>query len=313
MYSPVTPRDHGWMAADNGHEIYWEACGRPDGVAAVFLHGGPGAGCSQEARRLFDPARYNLLLFDQRGAGRSRPRAGVDANTTAHLINDMEALRKFVGVERWLLFGGSWGSTLALAYAQTYPDRVLGLVLRGVFTGRRSEADWIYAGGASWLFPEAWDAFLSALDSAERDAPVAAYQRRLTDREPEVRHAAALAWSRWEASIVQLKPEALVADAYTDPEFATALARIEAHYLTNNFWLEEGQLLRDMDRIAHLPAIIVQGRYDACTPPLTAWELHRRWPASRLDIAPAAGHRFDEPEILSRLIAATDEFADRLS
>lgn len=313
MYPSVEPYQHGYLDMGDGHQVYWELVGNPDGLPAVFIHGGPGAGCSPEARRLFDPERYKVLLFDQRGAGRSRPHASLKANTTQHLVADMERLRELAGVGRWLLFGGSWGSTLALAYAQAFPERTLGLVLRGVFTGRVSELRWLYEDGAGWLFPEAWEDFLEGLDAEERHAPVRSYYRRLTDPDPAIRQAAAVAWSLWEASIIQLRPAATIAEAYTDLEFAVGLARIEAHYAVNGFWLSEGQLLDNIGSIAHLPGVIVQGRYDACTPPRTAWELYRRWPASRLDIAPAAGHRFDEPEILSRLIAATDAFAGQLA
>lgn len=312
LYPAIEPYASGVLDAGGGHHIYWERCGTPGAIPAVFLHGGPGAGCTPEARRVFDPARYDVLLFDQRGAGRSRPHASLDHNTTWHLVADMEQLREMVGIDRWLLFGGSWGSTLALSYAQAHPERVLAMVLRGIFTGRRAEADWIYRDGASWLFPDYWHDFIAPLSTTERLDPAAAYHRRLLSAEPDIRRDAAERWSRWEARIVRLLPDSDLVEAYTDAAFAVALARIENHYVVNNFWLGEGQLLESAARLVGIPGVIVQGRYDACTPPKAAWELHRAWPESVLDIAPAAGHRFDEPAILDRLLAATDRFAREL-
>ncbi len=309
MYPAIEPYAHGMLDTGEGHQLYWETCGNPEGIPAVFLHGGPGAGSPPEARRLFDPARYNVLLFDQRGAGRSRPHASLDANTTWHLVADIERLRRMIGVERWLVFGGSWGSTLALAYAQTHPERVSGLILRGVFTARREEIDWFYRGGAGWLFPEAWDAFLGLLAKDEQGDPVAAYYRRLTSGDASVQAEAARHWSAWEARTIQLVPSPGLVDAYTADDFAAALARIEAHYMINHAWLGEGQLLANADRLRGIPGVIVQGRYDACTPPRTAWQIHRAWPGSQLIIVPAAGHRFDEPGICNELLRATDGFS----
>ena len=308
MYPPLEPYQSGWLDTGDGHQLYWELCGNPDGLPAVFLHGGPGAGSPPAARRLFDPERFRLLVFDQRGSGRSRPHASLDKNETWDLVRDIETLRCSIGVERWLVFGGSWGSTLALAYGETHPQRVSGLILRGVFTGRQSEIDWIYGGGAGWIFPEAWEEFLGALDANERTNPVAAYYRRLNDPHGATREAAAIAWSKWESRIVQLANTDEVAESYAQPEFAVALALIEAHYMVHRAWLEEGQLLRNADRLAAIPGIIVQGRYDICTPPRSAWELHRAWPRSKL-VMVQAGHRFDEPETLAGLVRATDEFA----
>ena len=312
MYPPIEPYQSGYLDTGDGHQVYWEWCGTPDGMPAVFLHGGPGAGSSPDSRRLFDPARFRVLLFDQRGAGRSQPHAGLEKNETSHLIGDLERLRDLFGIQRWLLFGGSWGSALALAYAETHPQHVSGLILRGVFTARRSEIDWIYNGGAGRIFPEAFGEFLSILDDEERRQPLQAYYHRLIHQDPGTRRSAAIAWSRWEASIVQLRPSAALLETYCDPDFAAALARIEAHYLVNNCWMEENQLLDEAARIAELPVAIVQGRYDTCTPPVTAWDLHQRLPRSRLQLT-LAGHRFDDPENLAALVKATDAFAAHLS
>jgi proline iminopeptidase len=313
LYPPIEPYAAGELDVGDGHRLYWERCGSRGGLPAVFLHGGPGAGCTPEARRLFDPGRYDVLLFDQRGAGRSRPHAGLTANTTWHLVDDIERLRQLAGAERWLLFGGSWGSTLAMAYAQRHPQRVSAMVLRGVFTGRKAEIDWYYRDGASWVFPEAWNDLVTYLPPDERGEVVAAYHRRLTGPNPCVRRAAAEQWSRWEARTVRLlQTDQALLDAYEDPDFAVALARIETHYLMNDLWLEEGRLLREAAKLAGIPGTIVQGRYDACTPPRTAWELHRAWPGSELVISPEAGHRFDEPGILGSLRAATDRLAASL-
>jgi len=294
----------------DGHRLYWELCGNPEGKPAIFLHGGPGAGCSPDHRRLFDPERYNVLLFDQRGCGRSTPHASLKANTTWDLVADIERLRAMAGIERWLVFGGSWGSTLALAYAEAHPDRATGLVLRGVFTFHRSEVDWLYRpGGASRIFPDKWEAFVAPIPEGERNDLVEAYARRLDDPDPAVRTEAARAWSRWEAEVVTLLPNPQLVAASTGDAYAVSIARIENHYMRHLGWLEEGQLLRDVGRIRHLPAVIVQGRYDICTPPQWAWDLHRAWPEADLRIVPDAGHSFAEPGILDGLVRATDELA----
>jgi proline iminopeptidase len=274
----------------------------------VFLHGGPGAGCSTDNRRLFDPARYNILLFDQRGCGRSKPHASLENNTTWHLVADIERLREMVGVQRWQVFGGSWGSMLALAYAQKNPERVTELVLRGIFTGRRFELAWLYQEGASWLFPDKWEEFLAPIPEAERHDMMAAYRRRLTSDDRAAQLEAAKAWSKWEGETITLMPSDF-ARLYTDDDFALAMARIENHYFVHEGWVEEGQLIRDVARLRGIPGVIVQGRYDACTPPRTAWDLHRAWPEAELHIIPDAGHAFNEPGTLDRLIRATDQFA----
>jgi proline iminopeptidase len=294
----------------DGHSLYWEQSGNPEGRPAIFLHGGPGAGCSPDHRRLFDPERWNVLLFDQRGCGRSTPHASLEANTTWHLVEDIERLRRLAGVENWLVFGGSWGSTLALAYAQAHPQRTRALILRGIFTMRQQELDWFYRrGGASMLFPDTWEDFRALIPEEEQDDLVQAYRKRLIGDDPAVRLDAAKAWSRWEGSTVRLFPDPNLVAAVTADRFAVAVARIENHYMVHRGWLEEGQLIRDAARLKSIPGVIVQGRYDACTPPRTAWDLHRAWPEAELHMIPDAGHAYNEPGILDRLVRATDAFA----
>ncbi len=310
LYPPIEPYRTGHIEVGDGHRLYWEQCGNPAGKPAVFLHGGPGAGSSADHRRQFDPARWNVLLFDQRGCGRSTPHAGLEANTTWHLVADIERLREMAGIEKWLVFGGSWGSTLALAYAQTHPERVTGLVLRGIFTFRQNELDWLYRYGASEIFPDKWVEFLAPIPEDERGDLVAAYHRRLTGADPAVQLAAAKAWSKWEAETVTLLPNPKVIEQHTSDDFAIAIARIENHYMINRGWLEEGQLIEGADRLRGIPGIIVQGRYDCCTPPAAAWDLHKAWPEAELEIVPDGGHLFNEPGILDGLIRATDAFAN---
>jgi proline iminopeptidase len=291
------------------HCIYWELCGNPDGKPAVFLHGGPGGGASPGHRRLFDPERYNLLVFDQRGCGRSTPHASLDANTTWHLVDDIERLRAMIGAERWLVFGGSWGSTLALAYAETHPDRTAALILRGIFTLRRSELLWYYQEGASWLFPDKWERFLAPIPVAERGDLMAAYHRRLTGAAHEERMAAARAWSLWEGETITLLPNLEFTAQHSEDRFGLAFARIENHYFVNAGFLDEGQLIRDASRLRDIPGTIVQGRYDVATPMKSAWDLHRAWPEAEFRLVADAGHAFNEPGILSELIRATDRYA----
>ena len=311
FYPEIEPYDHGWLDTGEGHQVYWELCGNPNGKPVVFLHGGPGGGCTPAQRRLFDPSLYRILLFDQRGCGRSRPHAGLEANTTWHLVADIERLRGMLGVEAWLVFGGSWGSTLALAYAQTHPERVAGLILRGIFTVRRAELLWYYQEGASWLFPDKWERFLAPIPAAERGDLIAAYRRRLTDEDPAVQARAAQAWSLWEGETITLLPDQALSQQFGDPHYAIAFARIENHYFVNAGFLDEGQLIRDAGRLKSIPGIIVQGRYDVATPPVTAWDLHRAWPEARFILVPDAGHAYTEPGILHHLIEATDAFARR--
>lgn len=310
LYPPIEPYRTGRLDVGDGHSLYWEQCGNPEGKPAVFLHGGPGAGCSPDHRRLFDPERYNVLLFDQRGCGRSTPHASLEANTTRYLVADMERLREMAGIESWLAFGGSWGSTLALAYAEAHPDRTAGLVLRGVFLFRQSEVDWLYrSGGASVVYPDKWEEFLAPIAPEERGDLVQAYRRRLHDADPAVQLEAAKAWSKWEAETITLLPNPRQIEEAVRDRFAVAIARIENHYMCHLGWLEDGQLLRGVDSIRHLPCIIVQGRHDCCTPPKAAWDLHKAWPEADLRIVPDAGHAFSEPGILDGLVRATDAMA----
>ena len=311
LYPAIEPYESGWLDVGDGHRLYWERCGTPGAKPVVFLHGGPGAGCSPDHRRQFDPERYDILLFDQRGCGRSTPHASLEANTTWHLVDDIERLRETIGVERWQVFGGSWGSTLALAYAEAHPQRVTELVLRGIFTFRQTELDWLYRYGASEIFPDKWEEFLAPIPEAERDDLVGAYHRRLTGDDAAERLAAAKAWSKWEAETVTLLPNPEVIDTHTSDDFAIAIARIENHYMINKGWLDEGQLIEGAARLHGIPGVIVQGRYDCCTPPSAAWDLHKAWPQAELVIVPDGGHLFNEPGILDGLIRATDGFASR--
>jgi proline iminopeptidase len=309
LYPPIEPYRSGMLDVGDGHSLYWELCGNPAGKPAVFLHGGPGAGCSVTHRRLFDPERYNVLLFDQRGCGRSTPHASLEANTTWHLVDDMERLRTMIGADRWLVFGGSWGSTLGLAYAQKHPERTAALVLRGIFAMRQLELDWFYQSGASHIFPDQWEKFLAPIPPDERGDLVSAYHRRLTGEDAAVQLEAAKAWSGWEGATVKLVPDPGLVGSMTEDRFAIAIARIENHYMVHKGWLEDGQLIREAARLKDVLGVIVHGRYDCCTPIDTAWALHRAWPEADFHIVPDAGHAFDEPGILHRLIEATDRFA----
>lgn len=312
LFPAIEPNRKGMLDTGDGHSIYWEICGNPEGKPAVFLHGGPGSGCSSRHRRLFDPERYQVLLFDQRGCGRSTPHASLENNTTWDLIRDIETLRQdIMGVNNWLVFGGSWGSTLALAYAQTHPARVSELIVRGIFSLRQSEVNWFYQEGASALFPDYWEGFLAPIPPDERGDLVSAYHRRLTGEDREQQLIAAHAWTRWEDSTITLLPPASLQHMQTSDTRALAFARIENHYFMHKGFMAEGQLLRDAHKLADTPGVIIQGRYDACTPARTAWDLHRAWPQAAFHMIPDAGHAFDEPGILRELIAATNAFADK--
>lgn len=309
FYPTISPWRHGMLEVSDDHQIYWEICGNPNGKPVVFLHGGPGSGCSEKHRRLFDPARYMIVLFDQRGCGRSLPYASLEANTTWHLIDDMEKLRVLLNIERWQVFGGSWGSTLALAYAQTHPQRVSELILRGIFTVRQLELDWFYQHGASLLFPEAWQAYLAPVPEAERGAMISAYQRLLNHADPQVQIMAAQAWSTWEGRAISLLPNPALVAEFAEPHHALAVARIENHYFANAGFFTPNQLIQNVSILKDIPGVIVQGRYDVICPPKTAWDLHQAWPQSQLIIVDDAGHAATEPGILHHLIEATDRFA----
>ena len=310
LYPEIEPYASGMLDVGDGHELYWERCGTPGAKPVVFLHGGPGAGAGPAHRRQFDPAKYDILLFDQRGCGRSTPHASLEANTTWHLVADIERLRELAGVDKWMVFGGSWGSTLSLAYAQTHPERVTELVLRGIFLFDQYELDWLYReGGASSLYPDKWEEFLAPIAEAERGDLVAAYRRLLTGEDPVRQLEAAKAWSKWEGETVTLLPHPEVIADFSEPAKAIAIARIENHYMINKGWLEEGQLLAGAERLRGIPGVIVQGRHDCCTPPRAAWALHKAWPEADLNIVPDGGHLFNEPGVLDGLIRATDKFA----
>jgi proline iminopeptidase len=312
QYPPIEPFDTGYLEVGDGHEMYYEQSGNPAGKPALFVHGGPGGGGDVNARRFFDPQRYRIVVFDQRGSGRTRPHASLEANTTWHLVADMESLRLHLGIERWLVFGGSWGSTLALAYAQTHPRAVSELVLRGIFLLRQLELTWFYQLGAGLLFPEQWEKFLAPIPAAERHDLLGAFHRRLLSDDATVRLEAAQAWSVWEGATSSLRPNPKREDQFASPEFALALARIEAHYFVNRgFFSHENQLLDGVDRIRHIPAVIVHGRYDVVCPIDTAFELHRRWPEADFRIVLDAGHSAYEPGITAELVAATDRFSGR--
>ena len=315
LYSATEPYAHGFLAVDNGNLIYWETRGNPHGKPAVVLHGGPGSGCSPWHRTLFNPAAYRLVLFDQRNCRRSTPNASsldtdLTSNTTPNLINDIEHLRQHLHIDRWLVFGGSWGSTLALAYAESYPERVTEMILFGVTTGRHKEVDWLFRGGLAIFFPEAWERLLTALPITERAGDIVeAYYRRLNDSDPVVRQRAAEAWCLWESATPEWPPSTKLDSRFTDPTFALAFARIVTHYMHHNLWLEDGSLLRNADVLANIPGILVNGRFDFQAPIANAWELNRVWPRAELVVVDNAGHSPDHPDLTQELVRATDRFA----
>jgi proline iminopeptidase len=314
FYPRIRPYRTGRLRVSPLHELYYEVSGNPDGKPAVFLHGGPGGATDPGMRRFFDPRRYRIVLFDQRGCGRSRPHAELRENTTWDLVADIEALRIHLGVDRWLVFGGSWGSTLALAYAQRHPQRVTELVLRGIFLLRRSELTWFYQDplGAAAIYPDEWERYVAPIPQTERADLMQAYYRRLTARDRRTRIAAAKTWSTWEGATSFLRRRGSYVAKFEDPDYAAAFARIECHYFVNGGFLEcDDQLLRDVGRIRHIPAVIVQGRYDIVCPLRSAWDLHRAWPEATLRIVPDAGHSAFEAGISRELVAATDRFARR--
>jgi proline iminopeptidase len=312
LYPQVEPYKTHMLKVSGLHEIYVEESGNPSGKPVVFVHGGPGGGTEAKYRRFFDPRQYRIILFDQRGCGKSLPYAELRENTTWDLVADMERIRQHLGIERWQVFGGSWGSTLALCYAETHPERVTELVLRGIFLMRQRDISWFYQFGASESFPDEWEAFEQHIPAAERHDYVTAYYKRLTSEDKAVQIAAAKVWSVWEGATSKLIPDAKVVDRFADDHFAVPFARIESHYFFNKGFLRsENQILEDIGKIRHIPAVIVQGRYDTCCPVRNAWDLHRAWPEAELFIVPDAGHSASEPGISRALVSATDKFAFR--
>lgn len=309
LYPPIEPIHSGNLAVGDGHTLYYEECGNPHGKPVVFLHGGPGGGCTASMRRFWNPDVYRIILFDQRGSGKSTPHACLENNTTWDLVSDMEILRAALQVEKWQVFGGSWGSTLALAYCQSHPDRVTEIILRGIFMLRKKEIDWFYQHGASEIFPDRWQAYLAPIPTRERGDMLSAYHKRLTSEDAETRMAAAKAWSIWEGTTSTLLPNAQVAADFSADEMALALARIECHYFINFGFMEENQLLNNIDKIRDIPAVIVQGRYDVVCPLISAWELSECWPEVDLRIVHDAGHSAFEPGNTHELITTTDSFA----
>ena len=307
LFPPIEPYRNGILAVDELHTLYWEECGNPDGEPVLFLHGGPGAGISPRHRRFFDPAHYRIVLFDQRGAGKSTPLGEYRNNTTQLLIADIESLRQMLGIEQWLVFGGSWGATLALAYGETHPERCTGFILRGIFLGTHAEFDW-FLNGIRWFFPEAHAQFIEAIPEAERGDLLRAYQRRLFNDDRAVATAAARAWSRYEGQCLYLRPDPAAIDNFDSDPVALGVGRLEAHYFLHDAFLSDDQLLRNIDRIRALPAVIVQGRYDVVCPPRSAYRLHQAWPEAQFHWIPDAGHAAFEPGTAAALVAATEQF-----
>jgi proline iminopeptidase len=308
LYPKIKPYDSGFLN-DDQHQVYFEQCGNPDGKPAIFLHGGPGGGGSEDVRRFFNPDLYRIIIFDQRGCGRSKPHGCLENNTTWHLVSDIENLREKLGIEKWLVFGGSWGSTLSLAYAQAHPKSVSELVLRGIFLLRKEELHWFYQDGASRIFPEAWSGFLDIIDEDKRNNLMSSYHEIFKSDDKEKRLKAAIAWSKWEAATSSLAYKPSLVEEFSNPEFALAFALIENHYFVNKGWFKtENQIIDNIDIIRSIPAVIVQGRYDVVCPMKTAWELSEAWQEAELIVAPASGHTAFEKEITHALISATDKF-----
>ncbi|BFM09492.1 prolyl aminopeptidase [Halioxenophilus aromaticivorans] len=312
LYPDIKPYRSDLLPRQEPHEIYFEESGSPDGIPVLFVHGGPGGGCSTSDRCFFDPEKYRIILFDQRGTGRSTPHAELMHNNTQALIEDMEALREHLGVEQWLLFGGSWGSTLSLLYAQAHPDKVLGMILRGIFLCRQKDLDWLYQGGAAHIFPDHWEAFIKPIPQAERDNLLSAYYQRLTSANELAQLSAAKAWSQWEAQCATLRPNQELVNNFTAPHRAISMARIETHYFIHDGFIDDNQILNNMDKISHIPSIIVHGRYDMVCTLDNAKALHDAWPESELKIIRDAGHSSREPGTVDALIRATQEFAQRI-
>lgn len=314
LYPETEPHAHGTLDVGDGNHVYWEACGTPRGKPAVVVHGGPGSGCTTWHRRLFDPTAYRLVLFDQRGCGRSTPHASdpdidLTTNTTQNLVADMERLRRHLDIDRWMVWGGSWGSTLALAYAETYPDRVSEMILWGITTGRRAEFDWLFRGGLAPLLPEQWERLRAGVPGLERDDVVQAYSRLLHDPDPKVRRNAARSWCTWESATPEWPPTRGLATRYLDPDFALAFARLVTHYVRHDAFLEDGILLRNANALADIPGILINGRFDLQAPIGNAWALHRAWPSAKLVIVEDAGHAGDDAKLTRELLRASDGFA----
>lgn len=312
LYPPIKSNRQFWLKVDAPHELYVEESGSPDGMPVVFVHGGPGAGCEEKHRSYFDPGLFRIVLFDQRGAGKSRPHASLENNTTLALVADMERIRTELGIDKWLVFGGSWGSTLALVYAELHPERVLGLILRGIFLCRPSEIHWFYQEGANRLFPDYWQDFIAPIPETERHDLLHAHYLRLTGDDEVARMRSAEAWSVWEGRTATLTPKKEVVDFFSDPHVALSLSRIEAHYFVNNIFLKPNQILAEAYKLKNIPGVIVHGRYDVVCPLENAWDLHRAWPEARLEIVPDAGHSASEPGIVNALIQATIDMHHRL-
>jgi len=313
LFPPLEPHRTGMLRVSDRHTLYFEVSGHPDGKPVVVCHGGPGGGSTPSMRRYFDPECYKIIIFDQRGCGKSTPHADLTDNTTWRLVDDMETLRRHLGITQWQVFGGSWGSTLALAYAQTHPGKVTELVLRGIFTLRRAELEWFYQEGASWIFPDAWKDYLAPIAPAERGDMIAAYYKRLTGDDEEEKLRAAKAWSVWEGATVSLYPSDDRIQSFSNDSFAKAFARIECHYFVNGgFFDHDDQILRNINKVRHIPAVIVQGRYDVVTPLKTAWALHEAWPEANFQLIPDAGHAASEPGISDALVRATNQFSSAM-
>ncbi|MEM7563199.1 MAG: prolyl aminopeptidase [Pseudomonadota bacterium] len=313
LFPAIQPLQTWSIPVSDLHTLYVEESGSPDGIPVVFLHGGPGGSCEPGHRRFFNPEAYRIILLDQRGCGKSRPHASLEENTTWDLIADLEKIREFLSIDRWVVFGGSWGSTLSLAYAQTHPECVLGLILRGIFLARDEDVNWFFNGPAGRIFPDAWEHFIDPIPQDERDDMVAAYYQRLTSENEIVRMGAAKAWSIWEGSSVTLLPDKNVVDYFSDPHIALSIARIECHYFNHQSYFRPNQLLQDMDRISHLPGIIVHGRYDMVCPIDQAYQLKSRWPDAKLRVIDDAGHAVTEPGISEALVQSCNEMLELLS
>lgn len=313
LYPPIQPYAQHRLAVTALHNLYIEECGNPQGIPVLFLHGGPGAGCEPYHRQFFDPKRYRIVLFDQRGAGRSTPHAQLTDNTTTELVSDIEKIRTWLGIKQWLVFGGSWGSTLALVYAEAHPEETLALIVRGIFLCRPAEIQWFYQEGASWVFPDYWEAFVEPIPPAERHDLVGAYHRRLTGADIDEQKRCAKAWSLWEGRTATLTPRAAVIEFFGLTHTALSLARIECHYFMHNAFMEPDQILNRAHRLAAIPGTIVHGRYDLICPLRNAWDLHKAWPASRLVVVAAAAHSATEPGITDALVTATDHYAEGIA